>query len=122
MKSERPVGVLVGVELNVALLSPTSPDAEFLGKDQRPAGPLSAQLSVPGDKLGIRENWYGLTVEFGVSQETVFWTYPIQTVSQSENGFELTYQSTVVLPHWSVRLEPDQPWTVVVSQRVESHR
>ena len=46
-------------------------------------------------------------------------TYPVQTVSLSERGFELTYQSTVVLPTWDLALKPGQTWNAVVTQRVK---
>ena len=45
--------------------------------------------------------------------------YPVQTVSQSESGFDLTYQETAILPHWRIHLEPGKHWTTTVTQRIQ---
>jgi alpha-amylase len=42
------------------------------------------------------------------------WTYPIETVSQSEGGFELVHQSTVVQPYWLVRADSLRRWSVTM--------
>jgi len=35
---------------------------------------------------------------------------PVETISHFESGFERVYQSSCLLPHWSVRLEPGGTW------------
>ncbi len=117
--AERDLETVFGVEFNLALLSPDAPAAEFLGPDGKAVGSLSQRLAIAGDRLGWHETWYGLHGEFGVSAPTVFWTYPVQTVSLSEEGFELTYQGTAVLPHWKLKLAAGKPWTVVLRQKAE---
>ena len=52
--------------------------------------------------LGLCDEWLGIDVALKTSRPTDFWTFPIETVSQSEGGFELVHQSTVVQPHWLV--------------------
>jgi alpha-amylase len=37
---------------------------------------------------------------------------PIQTVSQSESGFELVHQSVAVVPHWEFIAPDDGRWSV----------
>ncbi len=44
--------------------------------------------------------WLGIDVGVSASQPTGFWTFPVETVSQSEGGFELVHQSVAVQPHW----------------------
>ncbi|MEO1973227.1 MAG: alpha-amylase/4-alpha-glucanotransferase domain-containing protein, partial [Pirellulaceae bacterium] len=48
------------------------------------------------------------------------WTYPIETVSQSEGGFELVHQSVVVQPHWWVRPDPEGKWSVTVDLQIDT--
>jgi alpha-amylase len=48
------------------------------------------------------------------------WTYPIETVSQSESGFELVHQSVVVTPHWIVEAGRDGRWTVVMTLAIDT--
>ncbi|MBM4089291.1 MAG: DUF1926 domain-containing protein, partial [Planctomycetes bacterium] len=43
-----------------------------------------------------------------------WWTYPIETVSQSEGGFELVHQSVVVQPHWLIRGDSRGRWSVTI--------
>jgi 4-alpha-glucanotransferase len=40
-----------------------------------------------------------------------FWISPIQTVSESEEGFERVYQGSQILALWNVKLDPAKPWT-----------
>ena len=48
------------------------------------------------------------------SAATGIWTFPIQSVSQSEGGFELVHQSVVVMPHWIVTPDADGIWKVTM--------
>ena len=50
--------------------------------------------------LGLTDEWLGIDVDLAFSRPTAIWTYPIETVSQSEGGFELVHQSVAVQPHW----------------------
>ncbi len=47
----------------------------------------------------------GIERAFHFDKKTGFWTYPLETVSASESGFERNYQQTVILLHWPLRLE-----------------
>ena len=55
------------------------------------------------DYLGLTDEWLGIDVELHSDQPMHVWTFPIETVSQSEGGFELVHQSVVVHPHWYIR-------------------
>ena len=48
------------------------------------------------------------------------WTFPIQSVSQSEGGFELVHQSVVVMPHWIVTPDADGIWKVAMRLSIGS--
>ena len=41
---------------------------------------------------------------------TDLWEFPLETVSLSEEGFERTYQGTVLLAHSKITLQPGQVW------------
>jgi alpha-amylase len=43
-------------------------------------------------------------------------------VSQSEGGFELVHQSTVVQPHWLVTPDRDGRWTVLMQLALDTSR
>jgi alpha-amylase len=38
------------------------------------------------------------------------WKLPIETVSNSEGGFERVYQGTSLIARWPLSLDPEQTW------------
>jgi hypothetical protein len=46
------------------------------------------------------------------------WWSPIETVSNSESGFERVYQGSTLLLSWPARIEPGETRRFAVSQRV----
>jgi len=111
--SKEVLDVVFGVEFNFSMLGGDSKDRYYVfpGKevtDNR----LASTGEVTGcQSLKIVDGWSG----FGVSLETGcldrLWRFPIETVSQSEAGFERTYQSSLVFPNKRIILEPGNKWT-----------
>jgi alpha-amylase len=60
--------------------------------------------------------WQGIDARREWTVPAKVWTYPIETVSQSEGGFEAVYQSTIVLPRWQVRLNAGQRWALHIRE------
>jgi alpha-amylase len=60
------------------------------------------------------DEWLGLDVSLDVSRPAAFWTFPIQTISQSEGGYEGVHQSCVVMPHWQVLGGAEGRWSVTL--------
>ncbi|MDR0608898.1 MAG: DUF1926 domain-containing protein [Planctomycetaceae bacterium] len=76
-------------------------------------GNLSTNLDLTnGREIGLYDDWLGLDVRLKTSRPTDFYAFPIETVSQSVEGFELVHQSVAVQPHW--RFIPDETgiWSV----------
>jgi alpha-amylase len=40
------------------------------------------------------------------------WYFPMETISNSEAGFERVYQGICVTPTWELQLEPGATWEV----------
>jgi hypothetical protein len=59
-----------------------------------------------------------LDIALTLDRPALLWRFPIETVSQSEGGFERVYQSSVVFPNWIIRLEPGEVWKVVLRQEI----
>jgi alpha-amylase len=59
-----------------------------------------------------------MDVRFSFGRKAELWRFPIETVSQSEGGFERAYQSSVIFPHWGVPLKPEGVWRVRIVQEV----
>jgi alpha-amylase len=43
-----------------------------------------------------------------------FWIAPIETVSESEDGFERVYQGSQIMPVWTAHLLPGTGWKAEV--------
>ncbi|MBN2097950.1 MAG: DUF1926 domain-containing protein [Candidatus Omnitrophica bacterium] len=46
-----------------------------------------------------------LPASFSFKEQPNLWSFPLETVSASESGFERNYQQTVILPFWPFKLE-----------------
>jgi alpha-amylase len=68
------------------------------------------------------DEWRGLDVSLSLSRRGHIRAFPIQTVSQSEGGFELVHQSTVVMPQWSVEADERGRWEVTMKLRMDVAR
>ncbi|MCA9215235.1 MAG: DUF1926 domain-containing protein [Planctomycetales bacterium] len=101
-----------GVEFNFAGMPAGAEDRYFFQGDHN-HGHLGAWLAINNaDEFGLADDWLGLKVNLTPNQPTHFWTFPIETVSQSEGGFELVHQSVVLHPHWYVRGDQNGRWSV----------
>jgi hypothetical protein len=101
--------ILVGLEIVINLLAPNVPDRyiEFAGARK----PLEWSGVVEEKKLRIADEWQNVAVDVEAHCACHFWISPIQTVSESEEGFERVYQGSQILGVWSVTLDPAKPWS-----------
>jgi alpha-amylase len=56
------------------------------------------------EKLAVADEWLKLRCEARFPGAARVWRDAIETVSQSEGGYERVYQGTVILPLWDVKL------------------
>jgi alpha-amylase len=103
-----------GIEMNFAGM-PSGADDRFFSRGDERLGQLGAWLDLQNlHGLGLTDEWLGLAVHLNLSQPSQIWTFPIETVSQSEGGFELVHQSVVVMPHWHVRGDEQGRWSLTI--------
>lgn len=100
--------VNVGMEVVVNLLAPTAPDRYFELGGQR--HPLRWSAAVPGSELRIVDEWQEVDITLAVARACNFWIAPIETVSESEDGFERIYQGSQVIAVWPVELASGAEW------------
>jgi len=108
--SPQTITVRFGIELNFGLLSGHSPQAyyEIEGYNSAHLDSTGETEKVGGFRLVNRD--LGLAIRIKVDPEATLWRFPIETVSQSESGFERIYQASSLLLHWGLRLEPGRGW------------
>ncbi len=87
----------------------------------RHLGDLGSRLDMDESTgIGLTDEWLGLDVDMAFSRPTAIWTYPIETVSQSEGGFELVHQSVVVQPHWHMQGDAEGRWSVTLQLALDT--
>jgi len=108
-KETSSIDIWFGVEFTVGLLAGNAHD-RFYSIEGRSLA--ERNLASTGEERNVRtwslvDQWLGIEVVFSLRQPATLWRFPIETVSLSEGGFERIYQSSVVLPHWRLRLDDE---------------
>jgi hypothetical protein len=108
-ESSKPRRFTVGLEMVVNLLAPNAHDRYF----EIPAGrqPLAWSGVVEGSRLRMVDEWQDVAVEIEARNASQVWVAPIETVSESEEGFERVYQGSQILGIWTVDLKPSEAWS-----------
>jgi len=69
-------------------------------------------------QVSLVDEWLKLTLTLAFSRPAVLWRAPVETVSQSEAGFERVYQSSMVMPLWRISLLPGKTWEAEIRVKV----
>lgn len=110
-----------GVEFNFAGMAAGAPDRYFYDSRGRQIGQLESVLNLDkSERIGLVDEWLGVDVSLESTEAAAFWTFPIQTVSQSESGFELVHQSSAVIPHWEFTLPEGGSWSTKLTLSVDT--
>jgi alpha-amylase len=105
---EQPLDLVFAPELNLTLLAGDN-DERFYELSEGPKTRL--RLNHRGahpnlEKVRLCEVWAGFKLEVSAKQPFELWCYPVETVSQSEGGFERTYQGSCLLLRTAVSIAP----------------
>jgi alpha-amylase len=108
------VAIRIGLELPTMLLGGGGNPAAWIEADGRRTGHDSSG-SVAGIATFAQGNDHlGLTIETSVEPAADAWWAPIETISNSEAGFERVYQGSSLLLSWARTLAPDERFTATV--------
>lgn len=111
------------VEFNFAGMPGGCDDRYFSDLAGNRLGQLGTHLELSDTSgLCLSDEWLGLEVGLRSSRPTHFWAWPIETVSQSEGGFELVHQSVCVQPHWLVTADAEGRWSVALQLAIDTAR
>ena len=111
----------LAVELNFAAMPGGANDRYYYDSTGQRLGTLDATLDLASaDRLSLVDEWLGLDVSIEASRAGGFWAMPIETISQSEGGFEAVHQSVCILPHWEFVMPEQGPWVVDLRVLVDS--
>jgi 4-alpha-glucanotransferase len=97
-----------GIETVINLLAPNVPDRYIEFGDGRK--PLEWSGTVEATRVRLADEWQDVAVEIEASGAHQLWISPVETVSESEEGFERVYQGSQILGVWNVSLSPQEPF------------
>lgn len=110
-----------GVEFNFAGMAAGAADRYYYDSEGRQLGQLeSINVLEETSRIGLIDEWLGVDAALEMSEPASIWTFPIQTISQSEGGFELVHQSSTVIPHWQFVAGADGRWSVTITMAVDT--
>jgi alpha-amylase len=119
-KAPGAASVTVALEAVVNFLAPSAIDRYFETAGQR--YPLRWSSTAPVSELRVVDEWQGVAVTLAAPQTREFWVTPIETVSESEEGYERIYQGSQILAIWPVELQPGGEWSGQLELRVAGLR
>lgn len=118
--NQSPVTLWFGPEFNFALLAGNAPD-RYYHFDQNVTGDLNLASTGVVDSvqtMGLKDEWMRIDVRLQFDIPASIWRFPVETISQSEGGFERVYQSSVVIPNWKIQLKQSESWNVKIKQSI----
>lgn len=109
------------VELNFSGMPAGADDRYFYDASGCRLGQLQTELDLPATpRIGLVDEWLGLDAALEFSEPANLWTFPIQTVSNSEGGFETVHQSCAVVPRWTVQGDRNGTWGVQITLSLDT--
>jgi 4-alpha-glucanotransferase len=112
--------LIVGLEIVLNLLAPNMPDRYFEFSGSRK--PLEWSGVVEGPCVRLADEWQDVAIEIEARGANQLWISPIETVSESEEGFERVYQGSQILGLWPVTPNFAEPWRTETILHVSAAR
>lgn len=108
-------------EWNLTLLAGDAHDRNYFVKDRELSQPRLFSMGEEKDvrEMGMRDGWLELEVNFKCEKPARFWRYPVETISQSEGGFEKVYQGSCLILGWEVSLKPGASFQTIVTTELK---
>lgn len=100
--------VQIGLEVIVNFLAPAATDRYFEANSQR--FPLRWSAKTAANPLRVIDEWQKTGVSLQAKGAREFWLAPIETVSESEGGFERIYQGSQIAAIWLVPFVSGGEW------------
>ncbi len=95
---EKKMDVDLAIELNMTLLAGMADDRYYKGDGIPPGEKIGKKgESINAKVCAMRDDWFNFEVKAESSDPCTIWRQPIETVSQSESGFERTYQGSAMV-------------------------
>ncbi len=118
--SDRTLTPCFAVETVWSLLGGNGPTASAEVPGTAPLGLNDPAAAPPSPELTLRLDWLNMAIALRFSQPAENWLFPLETISNSEGGFERIYQGTCIFSRWHIELVPGAAWGVEIGFEVGS--
>ncbi len=112
-----PIDALIAVEWSTMLLGGGHNPSAWLEVDGRLTAHDATREASGITRVAAGNDFLGIAVETRTDHSVDAWIAPIETVSNSEAGFELVYQGSAALFVEPLRLRPGERWTLRIGQQ-----
>jgi alpha-amylase len=120
-RSSEELNTAFGSEFNFSLLAGNAHDRYYdipgHSLDKKNLASLGETNNVT--QVSLVDEWLPLRLTLAFSRPAMLWRAPVETVSQSEAGFERVYQSSLVMPIWRISLLPEKAWEAEIRVKIE---
>jgi alpha-amylase len=120
--SDATVDAILGLEWTLTMLGGGGNPAAWLEIDGERTSHDSRRTASAQNGLAQGNDYIGLEIITDVSPAAEIWCAPVETISNSEAGFERVYQGEGLLLGWPVSLAPGAAQTVTVRHAVATSR
>ena len=121
-RSEVRVDALLGLEWTLTMLGGGANPAAWWEMDGERTGHDARGTASAVSELGQGNEYIGVGVATTVSRPATAWWAPVETISNSEGGFERAYQGAGLLLSWPLALAPGASMTVSLAHAVATAR
>lgn len=120
-RSNEELNTSFGSELNFSLLAGDAHDRyyDIPGHTLEKKNLASFGETNNVSRVSLVDEWLKIRLTLAFSRPAVLWRAPVETVSQSEAGFERVYQSSMVMPLWRISLLPGKSWETEIGIKLE---
>ncbi len=81
---------------------------------------FSSPWEQTGNKITFVDQAIGAELHIDLGQDSTIWGFPVNTVAQSESGYEKTVQAISIMAHQELKLEPGEEWQQGITWQVET--
>jgi alpha-amylase len=114
-----PPDTVFGVEFNFGLMAGNAPDRNYFTRERENLNNLSTLISRPDEPaLGLVDEWLKVGIWLHTEPNAAFWAYPVESVNDSDGGFEHVYQGSAVIPHWPLNAKPGEEMVFTIRLEV----
>ena len=121
-RSNETLEARLGVEWTLTMLGGGGNPAAWLEVGKHRAAHDTSGTATAVRAFGQGNSWIGIEILTTLSEPADLWWAPVETVSNSEAGFERVYQGAGLLPSWPLSLAAGETRTVTVTHAVTTTR